>query len=46
MRPARATIAPNSSRPNCWRSMSAKCYWDHLGLKTLSQTWQRLNPAA
>ena len=20
--------------------------WDHLGLKTLSQTWQRLNPAA
>ena len=21
-------------------------YWDHLGLKTLSQTWQRLNPAA
>jgi RNA-directed DNA polymerase len=21
-------------------------YWNHLGLKTLSQTWQRLNPAA
>ena len=21
-------------------------YWDHLGLKSLSQTWQRLNPAA
>jgi RNA-directed DNA polymerase len=21
-------------------------YWDHLGLKTLSRTWQRLNPAA
>jgi RNA-directed DNA polymerase len=21
-------------------------YWDHLGLKTLSQTWQRLNPTA
>ncbi len=21
-------------------------YWDRLGLKTLSQTWQRLNPAA
>jgi hypothetical protein len=23
-----------------------KSYWDHLGLKTLSQTWQRLNPPA
>jgi RNA-directed DNA polymerase len=21
-------------------------YWDHLGLKTLSQSWQRFNPAA
>src|SRR5262249_18234370 len=21
-------------------------YWNHLGLKTLSPTWQRLNPAA
>ena len=21
-------------------------YWNHLGLKTLSQTWQRLNPTA
>jgi len=21
-------------------------YWNHLGLKTLTQTWQRLNPAA
>ena len=21
-------------------------YWNRLGLKTLSQTWQRLNPAA
>ena len=21
-------------------------YWNHLGLKTLSHTWQRLNPAA
>ena len=21
-------------------------YWNHLGMKTLSQTWQRLNPAA
>ena len=21
-------------------------YWNHLGLKTLTQTWQRLNPTA
>ena len=42
------------SSKGCWRVAGAKVlqvslpnsYWNRLGLKTLSQTWQRLNPTA
>ena len=42
------------SNKGCWRVAGSKVlqvslpssYWDRLGLKTLSQTWQRLNPTA
>jgi hypothetical protein len=42
------------SSKGCWRVAGSKvlrvslpnAYWNRLGLKTLSQTWQRLNPTA
>ena len=42
------------SSKGCWRVAGSKVlqvslpnsYWNRLGLKTLSQTWQRLNPTA
>lgn len=42
------------SSKGCWRIAGARVlqvslpnsYWNRLGLKTLSQTWQRLNPTA
>jgi Group II intron, maturase-specific domain len=42
------------SSKGCWRVAGSRVlqvslpnsYWNRLGLKTLSQTWQRLNPTA
>jgi RNA-directed DNA polymerase len=42
------------SSKGCWRVAGSSVlqvslpnsYWNRLGLKTLSQTWQRLNPTA